>query len=422
MLYIRGHLTSSIAGLHITGGNATGLEPNQNGGGIYMDASWNWDEEPSTFTDNHIYGNIAQQGGGVNDDSYGSVYSGNTFSSNSAQMRGGGMATRYSSPIKNNRFEENSASSGGGLAVLYGSVILQGNTFTGNSAGNSGGGLFSYNSELVSDADSFKSNSAQYGGGLAIFKDPDWQSWQYVKVVNTLVTNNQASVEGTGIYISGILLHLWHTTLASNTGGDGSGLAIGNYNPGSEAYISNVDLRNTIVASQTIGLNVSDGSSVEVDSILWYSTPITVTEVPAAEVSLVNQLTGDPDFSDPDNGNFHIGPASAARDTGMVSGVPTDLDGFVRPMGFGYDLGAYEHADAALSLLKTPSLSGANVGAELTYQIVLTSTGVGDNINVVFTDTLDSPGNASYQLNHLKGTALSKTKVGVVGSSVNPVT
>jgi len=391
VFYISGHLSSLIAGLHITGGNAMGLTPNQKGGGIFMNANRNWDEEPTTFKNNHIYGNTARDGGGVNDDSYGSVFSGNTFSSNSAQVAGGGMATRYAFSIMNNLFENNSASSGGGLAVLWGSVVLQGNTFTGNSAGDSGGGLFSYDSELVSDADSFKSNSAQYGGGLAIFRDPYKQSWQYVNVVNTLVANNQASVEGTGIYISGILLHLWHTTLASNTGGDGSGLAIGNYNPWSEAYISSVDLRNTIVASQTIGLKVSDGSSVAVDSILWYSTPFTVTEVPAAEVSLVNQLTGNTDFSDPDHGNFHIGPASAARDTGMVSGVPTDLDGLVRPMGFGYDLGAYEHADAALSLLKTPSLSGANVGMELTYQIVLTSTGVGDNNNVVFTDTLDSP-------------------------------
>ena len=43
----------------------------------------------------------------------------------------------------------------------------------------------------------------------------------------------------------------------------------------------------------------------------------------------------------------------------------------------------------SFSLLKTPSLSGANVGAEITYQIVLTSSGSQDTNNVVLTDTLD---------------------------------
>ncbi len=84
---------------------------------------------------------------------------------------------------------------------------------------------------LESEADSFISNSAQHGGGLAIIRDPYQQSWIYVELVNTLIANNQASVEGSGIYISGILLHLWHATLVSNTGGDGSGFVIGNYNP-----------------------------------------------------------------------------------------------------------------------------------------------------------------------------------------------
>ena len=74
----------------------------------------------------------------------------------------------------------------------------------------------------------------------------------------------------------------------------------------------------------------------------------------------------------------------------MVSGVASDIDGWVRPMGFGYDLGAFEHHDAAISLSAIPHLSGANIGEELTYQVVLTSSGAGDNVNVILTDTLDA--------------------------------
>jgi uncharacterized repeat protein (TIGR01451 family) len=67
-----------------------------------------------------------------------------------------------------------------------------------------------------------------------------------------------------------------------------------------------------------------------------------------------------------------------------------DFDGWVRPMGMGYDLGAFEHHDAAISLYKTPDLSGANLGEELIYTLILTSSGAGDNDNVVLTDTLDA--------------------------------
>ncbi len=390
VLYINGHLSPLIAGLHITGGNAIGREPSQQGGGVYMNADWNWDEEPTVFKNNHIYGNTALEGGGVFNAGRGANYDENTFSSNIAQMAGGGLAGRWGLHIMRNSFEGNSASLGGGLAILWGDAVLQGNTFTSNNAGDSGGGLFVYDSNLESEADSFISNSAQHGGGLAIIRDPYQQSWIYVELVNTLIANNQASVEGSGIYISGILLHLWHATLVSNTGGDGSGFVIGNYNPWSEANTSTVDLRDTIVVSQTIGIRVEDNSKLDIDSILWYADAFTVTEVAEADVSLVNQLTGDPDFADPVNLNFHIGPASAARDTGMLSGTPADIDGMVRPMGFGYDLGAYEHADSALSLNKTPNLSGANVGAEITYQLVLTSSGAQDNNNIVLTDTLDA--------------------------------
>ncbi|MFK4088262.1 choice-of-anchor Q domain-containing protein [Kribbella sp. NPDC020789] len=58
-----------------------------------------------------------------------------------------------------------------------------------------------------------------------------------------------------------------------------------------------------------------------------------------------HNLTGDPGFVDPGNGNFRLRQGSAAIDAGSATGVPaTDRDGAVRPQGNGYDVGAYENA------------------------------------------------------------------------------
>ncbi len=390
VFFIEGLVAPTIAGLHITGGNAYGLGPDDAGGGIYTRLTRS-DTQNTILRDNHIYSNTAWDGGGAYFNRSGHfTLSGNTFESNIAVGKGGGMATvGLVITLTNNIFTGNSGDLGGGLQVESSDATLQGNYFTDNNAGSGGGGLFVQNSAFESDADVILKNNAGRGGGLAIFGAFYRQTWRDNWLVNTIVAYNQAGVEGSGIYIGGSPLHLWHTTLSGNYGGSdpGIGINIGNWNTD---QTSEVELRNTIVATQTVGIMVEDGSTVDIDSILWYADAITLTEVAEADVVLVNQINGDPDFSDPNSANFHIGPASAARDTGMVSGTPADIDGMVRPMGFGYDLGAYEHADAALSLLKTPNLSGANVGAELTYQLVLTSSGAQDNNNVVLTDTLDA--------------------------------
>jgi len=386
----------TIAGLHITGGNAANQNHAEAGGGIYAQIQVQIAPLDSTIADNTIYSNTAYNGGGVYlDQGAPFVLSGNTIVSNTAERAGGGMAAHgVGITLINNAFAGNSAQFGGGLDVEYSDAVLQGNTFRANSAAEAGGGVYVFNSAAKFDTSSVVSNTAQRGGGLAIFgwyyHDPIPWPWRDSVWVNTLVADNQASLEGTGIYVSGAPLHLWHTTLARNSGGAGSGVAIGNWNPWSTSGTSTVDLHNTILVSQSIGLYVADSSTVDIDSILWYGTPITVSQAPGAVVSVQNQITGDPDFVDADGGDYHIGAASAARDAGIVTGTPKDMDGQVRPMGFGYDLGADEYSEAALSLLKTPSLVGANVGEELIYTILVTSSGSQNTSGIVLTDTLDA--------------------------------
>ena len=219
---------------------------------------------------------------------------------------------------------------------------LKRNTFVANTAHIAGGGLLL--DMQCSDAKLAEthivSNTAGRGGGLAITGgDAGWD--RNATLINTVIADNQASVEGSGIYIvSAYSVQLLHTTLARNAGGDGSGVRIGNFvlnEPGP----STVALTNTILVSQSVGLGVTGGSTVTVNSILWYSIPITISQSLTATVAVQNQHTGDPAFLDLDGGDYHISPGSAAINEGIITSVSTDIDNEPR---FGIpDLGADEY-------------------------------------------------------------------------------
>jgi hypothetical protein len=56
-----------------------------------------------------------------------------------------------------------------------------------------------------------------------------------------------------------------------------------------------------------------------------------------------NDVTAEPQFVDPDNGDFRLKPGSPGIDAGAaIKAVKTDLRGVARPQGAAYDIGAYE--------------------------------------------------------------------------------
>jgi hypothetical protein len=85
------------------------------------------------------------------------------------------------------------------------------------------------------------------------------------------------------------------------------------------------------------GLSANGVSTVTVNGILWYNTPLTVSKSVTAVVTVNNQFTGNPAFA-PEG--YHLSLNSAAIDKGVHSGVTDDIDGKPRPRGIGYDLGA----------------------------------------------------------------------------------
>jgi hypothetical protein len=107
-------------------------------------------------------------------------------------------------------------------------------------------------------------------------------------------------------------------------------------------------VQDTIIASHTIALESINGTAAE-DYNLFFNTITNTIGVTSGGHSLV----GDPRFVDPLHDDYHLQFGSAAIDHGIDAGVYTDLDGNPRPLGAGFDIGAYEYT-AAISYTYLP--------------------------------------------------------------------
>jgi len=106
-----------------------------------------------------------------------------------------------------------------------------------------------------------------------------------------------------------------------------------------------VELTNTILVSHTVGISVTAGSTVTLEGTLWGSGSWANDKDWGGDGTIVAgtvNIWGNPAFVNPDSGDYNIDLGSAARNTGVNSGVTTDIDGNPRPYGSGYDIGAYE--------------------------------------------------------------------------------
>jgi hypothetical protein len=268
VLYITGDISPTIAGLRLTGGNAAGL----GGGGLYSDF-----------------------GGGV-------------------------YVFRAGTTLSHNWIFSNTASAGGGLS-LYGdaAATLNGNYVLSNTAASAGGGLF-LDSTATLNGNHVRHNTASTGGGLYLFYDA-------ATLTNNVIADNHiaGTANGSGVYASASTSHLLHTTLAYNTGGEGSGVYI------TTAFLdhSTVVMANTILVGHSVGISVTDGNTAAVNGVLWHNVPVTVSWSAGATVVVQSEHTGDPAFL---ADGYHLGPTSAAIDVGVAAGVLNDVDGDLRPV------------------------------------------------------------------------------------------
>ncbi len=382
---------------------------------------------PVTLIGNTFISNSAGLGGGAclwdND----ATLISNTFRANTATMTGGGLFHHFGgteATLISNTFIANTAADDGGGAYLYGDVAsLSGNAFIANTSRDYGGGGATIKADIATlKRNTFISNSATsdrgYGDGGGLWLRADYSGTlsdnrfvsnaasddgggihvynsDNVELVNNLVANNQAGREGSGVHVEDSTIRLLHTTIARNgpvgpaarDDGDGSGIHLSD---GSTAVLTN-----TILVSHTVGITVAAGSTARLGATLWGTGPwANSTDWAGAGTILTGtvHLWGDPAFIDPDAGDYHIGPASAAVDAGVDAGVSHDIDDDDRPFdgdrdgSAEFDVGADELTPhLTISKLATPDPVAP--GASLTYTIRITNTGH-LTLTATVTDTL----------------------------------
>jgi hypothetical protein len=324
-IVIAGNITPTVENLRLTGGNATapalGGHPgtlSHSAGGVYIVTA------TATLSNCQIFGNTAERGGGL-------------YLLNSSAVL-----------VRNAVYSNTTTATSGGGLYLYGSnATLTGNTVRSNTAAAYGGGLFLYQSPATFSGNSIVSNTANAtdfgGGGMYL-------SSSSATLINNIIADNRAVSTGSGVVVEAASPRLLHTTIARNTGGDGSGVYVWN--------ASTVALTNTILVSQTVGISVTEGiTNVAVlNGVLWFGNGPNYGG--PGLITITNDITGSPAFVNPDAGNYHIGAGSAAIDRGVDAGVATDLDGIARPQGSLPDLGAYEFPWYTLTVAATGTGSG----------------------------------------------------------------
>jgi uncharacterized repeat protein (TIGR01451 family) len=198
-----------------------------------------------------------------------------------------------------------------------------------------------------------------------------------VALDNNIIINNQVSDRGAGLFVTGSSSHLRHNTIAHNTGGDGSGMYVTSCEDYDAWLFSNIALTNTILVSHMVGITVAAGNTATLEATLWED--VGSAGLPnwggagAIFTGTVN-VWGDPAFLDPDAGDYHLGPGSAALDRGGPTSVSSDIDGAYRPQGQAPDLGADETPGLGLVIDKTgPTV--AQPGQPITYTLTVENRG-----------------------------------------------
>ena len=265
---------------------------------------------------------------------------------NLGTILGGGLyvGSKSSVSLVSNRITSNGATRGGGLYVDANSIVaLTSNTITGNAVYYScgvwpcapgGGGLHLRNSTATLTNTVIAGNRTETSGGGIYLENST------ATLTNTVVSDNRAETGGSGVYVQGCSPRLLHTTIARNGGGDGSGV----YITGTTSATSTVAMTNTILVSHTVGITVAAGNTAMLTATLWGTdTWANLTDWGGAGTIITGtiNLWGNPDFVDPNRGDYHIGSDSAAIDAGVNAGVLVDIDG--EPRTSAPDVGADEY-------------------------------------------------------------------------------
>lgn len=174
-------------------------------------------------------------------------------------------------------------------------------------------------------------------------------------VRNTIVRDHPVKP---GIVINGDRNHIYNNLIFRNRGGIEvfGGNADGNFN------------NNTIVGNTGPGIQALSPLTVNasIKNNIVYQNESGITDSSTASM-ITNNLTADPLFIDPTNGDFRIRFGSPAMEAGLnlaAVDVTTDFAGVPRPQGGFYDIGAYE---VVLDANPPPEAPTLDVDGDLAY-------------------------------------------------------
>jgi predicted outer membrane repeat protein len=342
--------------------------------------------------------NRAGRNGGAINSNGNLTLSGTAIISNTAQ-NGGGVQQWNTMPtvlITNTRFERNVASSSGGGAAISGTLLISNSTFatntvdSGNSNNTWGGGLYAYTSTQIF-ASTFSGNSAfcLYGGSCGAANGGGiFDRGANMKLTNVIFKANKAGRLGGGMASEssnpvllnvifsgneagwgGGLHHVFGSPLLTNVlfSGNNAGWAGGMLAENDNPTLKQVTFSGNDGYNQGGALLNSYSTPTVINSILWGNTATNGPEIYNSPANLVITITYsdirftgvytgvgnvnvDPRFVSPitytaaptTTGNYHLKSDSPVIDQGTNSGVLLDLEGWKRPIGLGYDMGAYE--------------------------------------------------------------------------------
>jgi parallel beta-helix repeat protein len=374
----------------VTGNTIDANTSNDSAGGISVRWGGN-----AIISYNHIAHNYVERRGGgirVGNDSTATITSNYIFSNTAATNSGGGIdiSNIATATVVDNYIGLNTTGgwAGGGIIVSEAGVTITANDIVSNTAMSGwGGGIRVTGNSIAAIANNvIRGNTADGAGGLEIdgysvgtvdantiaYNDGD-PGLRMLDGANVTATNNVIASnigQGVAIFDDPTQVRLINNMIAFNT------------DNGITHYTSTLLVRNNIIVGNTNGIyNPGGGISLDHNDVwnnmLNYNGVITGT----------TDISTDPLFLNEAQNDYHIRFGSPVIDAGASAGAPAhDRDGIMRPQGDEIDIGAYEVAEGAQTVVD-PAIDGMLIYTDtqgLTTTVQIPSGAVAETTTLIY--------------------------------------
>jgi len=247
---------------------------------------------------------------------------------------GGGVYCVYSSPLLSHLvIQGNSASgSGGGISCYFANPTLKDITLLNNQAIHKGGGVSCVYSSPTLTSITIEKNSAKDGGGIGLI------SYSSPILYQVTLNNNSAEDRGGGIYLQDSDPVMEHSILHGNTSqGNGAGVFCMKTIPRFSGCVidSNSGNFGIYVESGDPSIQYSNiyanekGEFYGTSETIGFSTTTNFNNIPC---DLYYNIQLDPQFVNPETGDFHLKLNSPCIDAGDPT-APLGFNGSISDMG-----------------------------------------------------------------------------------------